>query len=258
MTEMEKFIRDYSASIGLNPEVVMQTVLNEGGRQSLQPEGYARRSLVGGTGAGQEPSYGPFQMHMKHLGGRAKAAGYDPRDPNQAFNVAKFAMDEIKNKGLGQWYGWKGDPWAAHRGGKGTTLNSVPVPQVAYNDVPIAGAGVGPGDVAGATLPTAPGVDPAVATAPEPPKTPMEKLKSMLGGEKDATEDKSGTTGAFEDIAKGLSGQSSGESATSPIPVASSNIGMNTPDPAMMASAQQLMNQLLQGRRKRYGISLTG
>lgn len=116
MTEMERFIREYAVSIGLDPNVIMQTVLNEGGRQSLEPSGYVRRSLVGGTGAGQEPSYGPFQMHMKYLGGRALRAGYDPRDPAQAFNVAKFAMDEIKREGLGQWHGWKGDPRAAEAG----------------------------------------------------------------------------------------------------------------------------------------------
>jgi hypothetical protein len=120
MTEMEQFIRQYAASIGLNPDIVMRTVLAEGGRSSLEPAGYARQSLIGGTGAGQEQSYGPFQMFMGGgLGNRALKAGFDPRDPAQAFNVAKFAMDVMKKEGLGHWHGWKGDPWAAH-GGRAT------------------------------------------------------------------------------------------------------------------------------------------
>jgi hypothetical protein len=192
MTQMEQFIRDYAASIGLNPDVVMQTVLNEGGRQSLEPSGYARQSLVGGTGAGQEPSYGPFQMHMKHLGGRALAAGYDPRDPAQAYNVAKFAMDEIKRAGLGQWHGWKGDPWAA-ASGNGTGAN-VPVPNAgnpgSYDprmDTPSTGKPVGsklPGVPAGYGGQDAPGTYdlPKTATAPGPKKKGFwDKFGSGLG-----------------------------------------------------------------------------
>jgi hypothetical protein len=54
-------------------------------------------------------------------------AGIDPRNPADAFKAAKFSMDVMKNEGLGQWYGWKGDPWAAH-GGKATGANvAVPV-----------------------------------------------------------------------------------------------------------------------------------
>jgi hypothetical protein len=113
MTPMERFIREYAASIGLNPDIVMQTVLSEGGRQSLQPAHYARQA-EGTEHYGREESYGPFQMHMRGgLGERALKAGYDPRDPAQAFGVAKFAMDTMKQEGLGAWHGWKGDPWAA-------------------------------------------------------------------------------------------------------------------------------------------------
>lgn len=113
MTEMEQFIRNYAASIGLNPEVVMQTVLAEGGRSSLEPGGYARQSQLSYKG-GQEQSYGPFQMFMGGgLGNRAQQAGIDVTNPADAFRTAQFAMDVMKQEGLGHWHGWKGDKWAA-------------------------------------------------------------------------------------------------------------------------------------------------
>ena len=117
MTPMEQYIREYAASIGLNPDIVMRVVLSEGGRSSLEPGGYTRQSLIQGRG-GQEQSYGPFQMYMGRgaLGDRALRAGFDPRDPAQAFNVARFAMDTMAREGLGAWHGWKGSPWAAHGG----------------------------------------------------------------------------------------------------------------------------------------------
>jgi len=116
--ETEKFIRDYATSIGLNADIVMQTVLNEGGRQSLTD---LTRSHIPTSASDTEQSFGPLQLNVKNgVGARAIAAGFDPRDPAQALNALKFGIDVIKNEGLGQWYGWKGDKWAASGGKKGS------------------------------------------------------------------------------------------------------------------------------------------
>jgi hypothetical protein len=237
MTEMEKFIREYAASIGMNPDIVMQTVLNEGGVQSLDPNNYARQAL-GTESYGQEESYGPLQLNTRSgVGARALAAGIDPRDPKQAFAAAKFGMDVMKKEGLGQWHGWKGDPWAHIKGYKGAnsgvTLTTVPVPQ-------------GPEAVAAAETPAA-------------PKTWKEKLKDLFKGDgEEKTEDDEESTDDWGALAKAISPKLDPEVAAAQTQIAPSSIGMNTPDPNMMANAQMLMSQLLEGRRKRYGISLMG
>jgi|GEM_PF-5336178 len=247
MSEMERFIRQYAASVGLNPEPIMRTVLNEGGRQSLQPEGYTRQSNVVSGGV-REPSYGPFQMHMKYLGGRAKAAGYDPRDPAQAFNVAKFAIDEIAKKGLGQWYGWKGDPMAAHKGGgaSGITLSSVPDgPKGEEMYTPIV-------NDSGTSL-SADGV----SDTPTPESESQgwaAKLKSIFaeGGE---GEDEGSDAG---DLVEAVTGKD--KDAQKPqLDMSTQSIlpQMEGADAARIQSAQSLMSQIMQKKRQR-GLSLTG
>lgn len=115
MTPTEKYIRDYAVSIGLNPDIVMQVVLSEGGEQSLTD--LTRQSLVGAGTGDQEQSYGPLQLNVRGgLGERALAAGIDPRDPKQALAGIKFGLDVMKKEGLGAWEGWKGDQWAANAG----------------------------------------------------------------------------------------------------------------------------------------------
>ena len=176
MSPMEQYIREYSASIGLNPDVIMRTVLAEGGPSSLTTD-LARQSQLS-LGGGQEQSYGPFQLFMGGgVGNRALAAGIDPRDPAQAYRAAKFAMDVIRKEGLGQWHGWKGDPWAAH-GGAGTGA-SVAMPSTAA-----AGATAAPGDVGGlargsimAAQNASPGTPESPYVLPAPAeKTTREKL----------------------------------------------------------------------------------
>ena len=90
MNETERFIRDYAISIGLNPDVVMQVVLAEGGRQSLTD---LTRAHIPIDKKDDEISIGPLQLNMKRgLGQRALAAGIDARDPKQAYEALKFGL----------------------------------------------------------------------------------------------------------------------------------------------------------------------
>jgi len=236
MTEMEKFIRDYAASIGMNPDVVMQTVLAEGGQQSLDPSGYSRQAL-GTESYGQEESYGPLQLNTRSgVGARALAAGIDPRDPKQAFNAVKYGLDVMKKEGLGQWHGWKGDPWAHIKGYKGAnsgvTLTSVPTPE-GYDAV-------------------------ASAETPAAPKTWKEKLKALFGGDDEKTKDGEDSADDLGTLVKAISPKTDPAVAAAQTEITPSAIGMNTPDPNMMANAQMLMSQLMESRRRRYGTTLTG
>jgi hypothetical protein len=132
VTPAEQFIREYSASIGLSPDIVMQVVMSEGGASSL--ENLTRQSLIGGAGtAAQEQSYGPLQLNINGgVGQRALEAGIDPRDPAQAFQALKFGLDVMKKEGLGQWHGWKGDPWAANTGAGTGAEVALPVSSDVY------------------------------------------------------------------------------------------------------------------------------
>lgn len=132
MTPVERYIRDYAASIGLNPDIVMQVVLSEGGQESLT--NLTRQSLVGAGTGNQEQSYGPLQLNVRGgLGARALAAGIDPRDPKQAMAAIKFGLDVMKREGLGAWEGWKGGLWAANAG-PGTRAD-VPFPDAVTSAV---------------------------------------------------------------------------------------------------------------------------
>jgi hypothetical protein len=133
MNETEKFIRDYAISIGLNPDIVMQVVLAEGGRQSLTD---LTRAHIPTSAGDDEVSIGPLQLNMKRgLGARALEAGIDARDPKQAYEALKFGLNVMRDEGLGAWAGWKGDKWAARAGkGTGATVAS-PVAQPMTADV---------------------------------------------------------------------------------------------------------------------------
>jgi len=180
----------------------------------------------------QEASYGPLQLNINAgVGARALAAGIDPRDPKQAFNAVKYGLDVMSKEGLGQWFGWKGDPWAHKKGYKGNnsgvTLTTVPVPE-----------------------------GPAAVAEAEAPKTWKDKLKALFGG--DETEDGKEGTDDWGALAKALSPKVDPELAAAQTAIQPSAIGMNTPDPNMMANAQMLMSQLMESRRRRYGTTLTG
>ena len=257
MTQMEQFIRDYSASIGLSPDIVMRVVLSEGGPQSLEPAGYARQAL-GTESYGREESYGPFHMHVRGgLGERAIRAGYDPRDPNQAFEVAKFAMDTMKNEGLGAWHGWKGDPWAAHTGKSGGPTPKTPGVTMSGPPMALAGIGspVGGIDTSRAVAGGIGGFDgPAVASAePAAPATFTDKLKSLFTPEK---EGEGSPFGAIGDFASALTGRGGDEQQADPISNSSSNLMASSDDAGRMQAAQALMASLMANKRKMRGVGI--
>lgn len=110
MNEVEQYIRSYASSIGIDPDIAVRVAQHEGGLANpyRRGEGPAPRSQAQGLGS-TENSYGPFQLYVSGtgagLGDRALAAGVDPTKDWKG--GVRFGLDEVKNKGWGQWYGAK-------------------------------------------------------------------------------------------------------------------------------------------------------
>ena len=106
--QQEAYIRQYAASIGVDPNQAIRVARSEG---------------LGGAYAGDRgSSFGNFQLHY---GGMApgmmqpglgdiftKQTGLDAKDPSTWQAQVKFALDWAKTHGWGDWKGWKGAPWA--------------------------------------------------------------------------------------------------------------------------------------------------
>lgn len=236
MTPMESFIRQYAASIGVDPEIAMRVVLSEGGPESLTD---VTRQALGRGPSGQEKSYGPLQMNIEGgLGARALAQNIDPRKPEDAYKAVKFGLDTAKNEGWGAWYGWKGDPYAGINqvknlrpdGPKGQEVwpTTVPIPDAAPSSV--------------------------VATDTPAPQSESEgwaaKLKEMAEGE-DASGLVSSLTG--EGTESGGSGLYRGDD-----PIQSILPSLESADTARAQAAQSMMAQLMMPKRRPRGLTLTG
>jgi hypothetical protein len=110
MNEVEAYIRQRAPLYGVSPDVAVQVALGEGGLRNpfRHGEGPAPRSQDPRLGA-LENSYGPFQLYISGtgagLGDRAMRAGIDPRT-NWKGGV-DYALNEVSQKGWGQWYGAK-------------------------------------------------------------------------------------------------------------------------------------------------------
>jgi hypothetical protein len=108
MTPLEAYIRAAAHQRGINPDIAVTVARHEGGLTDpfRRGEGPAPRSQAPGLG-GTENSFGPFQLYVSGtgagLGDRAMAAGIDPRKDWQ--HGIDFALDEVRRKGWGQWYG---------------------------------------------------------------------------------------------------------------------------------------------------------
>jgi hypothetical protein len=103
-------IRQIAAERGFNPDVVLRVVRSEGGLSNPYQHGLgpAPKSQLASFGP-TENSYGPLQLYISGtgagLGDRAVKAGFDPRkDWEGGF---RYALDEVRNRGWGQWYGAK-------------------------------------------------------------------------------------------------------------------------------------------------------
>lgn len=105
MNEIEAFIRDYAAQIGMDPDVAVRAARSEGGLTDPFQQSLAMKNGI------REPSYGPFQLLIggpgtgfgEGVGNRALAAGIDPRKDWQA--ATRFGMDYANQRGWGEWYG---------------------------------------------------------------------------------------------------------------------------------------------------------
>lgn len=135
MSLIEDYIRQAAVARGIDPDIAVRVARSEGGLKNpfRRGEGPAPKSQrYGGT----EHSFGPFQLYISGnnagLGDRALAAGIDPRKNWQG--GIDYALNEVRNKGWGQWYGAKAAGITGMMGvGKGgavpvsmgTTLNSI-------------------------------------------------------------------------------------------------------------------------------------
>lgn len=125
MNEIEAFIRQTAAEIGVDPDVAVAVARSEGGLKDpfRRGQGPAPRSQAAGLGS-TENSFGPFQLYISGtnagLGDRAVAAGIDPRKDWRS--GVRFGLEEAKQKGWGQWYGAANTgigKWQGIRGGPG-------------------------------------------------------------------------------------------------------------------------------------------
>lgn len=253
MTEVEAYIRASAIARGIDPDVAVQIAKTEGGVNDPY-----RKSEVK-VGGGTENSVGPFQLYMGGgLGNEALRAGIDPRKDWKA--GVDFALDTAaKKKSWADWHGARDNNISNTAGFAettkpvGVTLTSAPsIPAAATTSVSsVTPRYIDPVEAAK----TAPVV---AATEPEKELTWQEKLKKFVEGEKDAEGNSKGSAGmeGLATIAKGLSSQIDPAVAAAQMEITPSSIGMS--DPSLAANASAMMSQLLDSRRKRYGLSLMG
>ena len=197
----EQFIRDYAAKIGVNPDQAVAIARAEGlnAWSSSNPNA---ASYVDRT-SGQPFSFGDFQLniHPGAVGAGALKAGIDPRDPNQWQAADQYALDQMKQHGVGAWTDPAARAITAHGG---LTLNT-PQPQGIVDPSIVAHGGASPAipDATAPAAPAAPSFGQAIAsgdvggaikaalTKPAPTKdaqgntvegkSPLEKLASTVG-----------------------------------------------------------------------------
>lgn len=246
MTPMESFIRQYAASIGVDPEIAMRVVLSEGGPESLTD---VTRQALGRGPSGQEKSYGPLQMNIEGgLGARALAQNIDPRKASDAYKAVKFGLDVAKKEGWDAWYG-------ADRAGIGDWEG---INKIANTGVPRRVGGAGSSTSSFLQTPGIPIPDAApssvVASDTPTPKTKTEewadKLKEIAEGE-DASGLVSSLTG--EGTESGGSGLYRGDD-----PIQSILPSLESADTARAQAAQSMMAQLMMPKRRSRGLTLTG
>lgn len=147
-TEIEAYIRQRAPLYGVDPNLAVRTAHGEGGLHDpfRHGEGPAPRSQDPSLG-GTENSYGPFQLYVSGtgagLGDRALAAGIDPRKDWKA--GVDYALNEISQKGWGQWYGAKAQGITGMMGVGGRPANApTPAAQPTVMDGPKGGESAQP------------------------------------------------------------------------------------------------------------------
>jgi D-alanyl-D-alanine carboxypeptidase len=223
----EQFIRDYAQKIGINPEVAIG-IANAEGLRAWSPSNPNAGSYVDRTN-GQPWSFGDFQLNTRNgMGVDAQKAGIDPKDPNQWQKADMFALDQMKQGGLGP---WKGDAFAKSWGAKpitgGTTLTTNTANAGAVNQL---------GQPTGQPATTAP-PDTAVAAAPPDQQNWGQKLFAKPPPTKDAQ----GNTVEGKSPVEKLAGSFAKPAAAAPAaPEQQQIMPVQDPDPGLAPASSQL------------------
>jgi len=106
-SEHEKFIRDYAATKGIDPNFAVRVAQSEG-LNAWSPKNQNAASSVDKDEQGRPFSFGDFQLNIRDphaMGSAALAHGIDPRDPMQWKAADAFAIDQMATGGLAPWRG---------------------------------------------------------------------------------------------------------------------------------------------------------
>jgi hypothetical protein len=250
MTEVEAYIRAGAIARGIDPDVAVRIAMTEGG--VTDPYQMSKVPLKEG---GTEQSVGPFQLLLNGgLGAEAMKIGVDPTKNWKA--GIDFALDTAaKKKSWADWHGAR-DNGISNSAGFGDATKPIGVTLTSLRHV--GGAGSGEANYADPNVVQVPDAPDVVETEPEKELTWQDKLKKFVEGDKDAegnTKESAGMAG-LDAIAKGLSHRTDPAVAAAQMEITPSSIGMT--DPSLVANASAMMSQLLDSRRKRYGLSLMG
>ena len=236
----EQFIRDYAAKIGVNPDQAVAIARAEGlnAWSSSNPNA---ASYVDRT-SGQPFSFGDFQLniHPGAVGAGALKAGIDPRDPNQWQAADQYALDQMKQHGVGAWTDPAARAITAHGG---LTLNTSQPQGI-----------VDPSIVAhGGTSPAIPDAS-APAAAPAAPSFGQAIASGDVGGALKAALTKPTTTDAKGNTVEGKSplqklagavGDIAEKPAPAPAPIQQA-MPAQDPDPGLAPAASQLFQTVAQ------------
>lgn len=105
--EMEAYIRQEAARLGIDPEVAVAVARSEG----LQPGTWQAKGTLS---YGREQSYGPLQLHVDPtgknpgMGNQFKAeTGLDPADPANWRQSTSYGLQQAQKGGWSPWMGAK-------------------------------------------------------------------------------------------------------------------------------------------------------
>lgn len=243
---VEQFVRQYAAQIGIDPDIAAKVVKGEGGFSDPYQRGMgpAPKSQAPGFGS-TENSFGPLQLYVSGtgagLGDRALAAGIDPRKDWQG--GVRFGLDEAKRAGWSQWYGAKANGITGMMGINGTPAQANSRPGLTLSSGPLQ-----PGSAAPPLPPPVNITDHPIASdvAPTPGAiAPQGDLMAMITKlTTPGTEGKASPLGA---IANAFSPQT--ERRVEPIIQTGALQSSDSLQQTQMASAQQLMQSLMAKRK---------
>ena len=236
----EQFIRDYAAKIGVNPDQAVAIARAEGlnAWSSSNPNA---ASYVDRT-SGQPFSFGDFQLniHPGAVGAGALKAGIDPRDPNQWQAADQYALDQMKQHGVGAWTDPAARAITAHGG---LTLNT-PQPQGIVDPSIVAHGGTSPAlpDATAPAAPAAPSFGQAIATgdvggALHAALTKPAPTTDAKGNTVEGKSPLQKLAGAVGDIA---------EKPAAPAPAVQQAAPAVDPDPGLAPAASQLFQTVAQ------------